>query len=151
MWMGTISHEGYRFLAHTAQMWRVTEAETDHRGWGFRIRTGKPTVEPTSEKPGLYEKGVSIEAEDGPIPLPNVGDLTGVDFRLDPSYDLETGDVYFSFTATHWHEVSQLHIRFLERDGERYRIELSVLVHRVFEEVDEARYEGWIDVVDGPD
>ena len=130
--MGTLSYEGYRFLAHTAQMWRVSQDDKTRQGWGFRIRTESPT----------------LEAEDEPIPLPDRDDLTGVDFRLDPSYDLDTGGVYFSFTATAWHEVSQLRIRFVEKNEGRYRVELSATVHHVSEASSEVRYEGWIDVVE---
>ena len=42
--------------------------------------------------------------------------------------------------------MSDVRIRFLERQGSRYRVELSALVYQVFEQPTELRYSGWLEV-----
>ena len=150
--MGTVTLPGYVFLAHTARMWRVTEEDDDgeRSGWGFDISTWAPVVQPPEDVSVLFDRGVGIEAFDAePIPLPEWDDLTGLDFRLDPPIDEETGECYFSLRAGEWHDASRVRMRFLERVAERYRIEFTAEVHLVFVVgvPTEIRYDGWIDVV----
>ncbi len=54
--------------------------------------------------------------------------------------------MYFTFNAWEARDVSDVRIRFLERQGSRYRVELSALVYQVFEQPTELRYSGWLEV-----
>jgi hypothetical protein len=47
-------------------------------------------------------------------------------------------------------EVSNVRIRFLERNGKQYRIELTATVHSLFRKRAEFRYVGWIKVTRRP-
>jgi hypothetical protein len=147
---GTMTLPGYRFEAHAAKMWRFhfDGDEEERSGWGLNIAAGSPVDEPDSEEcKGLFSDGICLYAEDEPIPLPEASDLTGVEFYLKEPYHPETGEVYFTFWSTECRDVSEVRIRFLERQADRYRVELSALVHQVFGQPTELRYVGWVEVV----
>jgi hypothetical protein len=148
--LGTMTLAGYRFAAHAAKMWRFhfDVDEEDRSGWGLNIAAGHPVDEPHAEGGnGLFPEGICLYAEDEPIPLPEFADLTGVEFYLEEPYHPETGEVYFTFWSTECWDVSEVRIRFLERQADRYRVELSALVHQVFRQPTELRYVGWLEVV----
>lgn len=140
---------GYRFKAHTARMYPFS-GEEDRSGWAFFIATHPPFEEPpvAEDEVKLFD-GVALYAEDEPIPLPDKEDFTGLDFFLKEPYHPD-GDVYFTFNPLEAHDVSDVRIVFVERQANRYRIELSAIVYHVFEEPTELRYSGWIEVIVPP-
>ena len=84
--MGTVRLPGYEFLAHSAKMWRYPKEDDDgeRTGWHFRILTGVPFVVADRDGSYLFSNGFRIDAEDEPIPLPDVDDLTGVEVGSSP-------------------------------------------------------------------
>src|SRR5688572_6342974 len=128
---------GYRMAAHTARMYRfASHDEPERTGWAFFIAASEPFDQPSVEEgdSGSFPNGAALYAEDEPVPLPEVGDFTGLDFFLKEPYHPEHGEVYFTFNAWEARDVSDVRIRFLERQGSRYRVELSAVVHQVFEQ-----------------
>ena len=150
--MGTVRLPGYEFLAHSAKMWRYPKEDDDgeRTGWHFRILTGVPFVVADRDGSYLFSNGFRIDAEDEPIPLPDVDDLTGVEVGFESPYAPESGEPYFSFMAGEWGDIGRARLRFIERSGSRYRIEFLGIAEGLFEVPTEVRYDGWIDVVEGP-
>ena len=150
--LGTLSFPGYRMAAHTARMYPVTsDDEPERAGWYFFIAASKPFEEPPVAEGDCsdFPYGAVLYAEDEPVPLPAMDDFTGLDFFLKEPYHPEYGEVYFTFNAWEARDVSDVRIRFLKRDGARYRVELSAIVYQVFEQPTELRYSGWVQVTWG--
>ena len=148
--VGEVSVPGYRFAAHTARMYRFTNP-AGRSGWGFHIVTHEAFEEPAEDDEtwGQFPYPVQLTTEQEPIPLPEADDLTGVDFSLKEPSRPGGGD-YFLFTPIDSHPVSDVRIRFLERQGARYRIELTGKWHEQLTEPTEFRYSGWVQVEHGP-
>jgi hypothetical protein len=153
--LGTLSFPGYRMAVHTARMYPVTPNEDDEperAGWYFFLAAKKPFEQPPVAEGDSsdFPNGATLYAEDEPVPLPAVEDFTGLDFFLKEPYR-RGGEVYFTFNAWEARDVSDVRIRFLERDGNRYRVELRALVYKVFEQPTELQYSGWLQVTGGSD
>ncbi|MGL6074567.1 MAG: hypothetical protein ACRC8S_10445 [Fimbriiglobus sp.] len=147
--LGTLSFPAHRMAAHTARMYPVTTNDLPERGgWYFFIAASEPFEEPPVAvgECGDFPNGAALYAEFEPVPLPEMEDFTGLDFSLKEPYHPDHGEVYFTFDAWEARDVSDVQIRFLEKDGSRYRVELSALVYQVFELPTELRYSGWIQV-----
>ncbi len=93
---------------------------------------------------------MGLYAWDEPIPLPTIGDFTGLDFALAEALSPLSGEPYFAFDADEAHEVCAVRIRFFERQGAGYRVEVSAVVHNLFDTPVEVRYAGLILVTQGP-
>jgi hypothetical protein len=153
--LGTFTFRDFRFEVFRAEMWpfKVEDEvlleghEESRTGWGFDIAAGPPFEKPKGSKGEIFCDGICLDAEDEPVPLPRVKDLSGVDFSLRRPYNPQSEEDYFTFSCPAYKQVSRIRIRFLERKGRRYRIRLSVLVHHVFARPTELTYEGWIHVV----
>jgi hypothetical protein len=135
-------------------MCRITSHDNDAReertGWGFLIATNPPFEEPpvAEGECGAFE-GVALYADDEPVPLPALTDFTGLDFFLKESHRPD-GAVYFTFDPAEAHDVSDVRIQFIEREGSRYRVDLSAIVYNVLRTGPaEVRYSGWINVTEG--
>jgi hypothetical protein len=147
--LGTMSFPGYRMAAHTARMYPFdSHDEPERTGWAFFIAASEPFDQPPVAEGDCsdFPNGAALYAEDEPIPLPATEDFTGLDFFLKEPYHPEYGEVYFTFNAWEARDVSDVRIRFLERQGSRYRVELSARVYQVFEQPTELRYSGWLEV-----
>lgn len=149
MEIGELTLPGYRFAAHTARMYRCSTDEHERPGWAFFIAAGEPFEEPAraDDECGIFPNGVALYAEDEPVPLPEADDFTGLDFFLKEPYHPD-GEVYFTFNPMEAHDVSDVNIRFRERRGSRYRVELTALVYHVFSAENPAvlQYSGWLQV-----
>jgi hypothetical protein len=66
-----------------------------------------------------------VYAEAVPLPFAKAADYTGVELDLPGCYDEATGEPYFAVYVGESYEVSDVRLLFAERDGSRYRIELS--------------------------
>ena len=92
-------------------------------GWDFnfsgRCLNGKP------EEPLFLYGGVGVFSEAAPLPLTKADDYTGVELDLPGYYDEATGEPYFAIDVGESYEASDVHLRFAERDGSRYLIEMS--------------------------
>jgi hypothetical protein len=148
--IGVLSFPDCRMSVHTSRMCPLTTHETPARtGWGFLIAAEPPFDPlPHEDELGDFPRGAALYADDEPIPLSVLDDLTGVEFVLNESYNAESGEVYFTFDASEACDVSNVCIRFLERNGTRYRVEIKAIVHQVYEQPTELQFSGWVDVVD---
>jgi len=150
--LGELTLPGYRFAARRARMWRfrVDDDDEPRAGWGFDIAAGKPIEEPEGDERHLFDDGVCLYAEDEPVPLPDLADLTGVEFALKRPFHPESGEPYFTFAVPAYKQVSGFRVRFLERRDKLYRVELSATVHMVLGRRAEFRYAGWVKVTRRP-
>ena len=134
-------------------MYRFTndaDDEAARAGWGSIIATWEPFEEPPrgEDECGIFPNEVALYAEDEPIPLPESDDFTAPDFffKEPPRSD---GEAYFMYDPTEAYDVSDVRIRFVERRSSRFRVELSAVMYRVFEQPAELRYLGWVRVTRG--
>jgi hypothetical protein len=68
---------------------------------------------------------IGVYCEAAPLPFGKAADYTGVEVTLPGYYDEATGEPYFAVDVGESCEVSDARLRFVERDGGRYLIELS--------------------------
>lgn len=68
---------------------------------------------------------VGLYCEAAPLPFAKAADYTGVELYLPGYYDPESGEPFFALDVGESYEVSDVHLRFEERNGSRYRIEVS--------------------------
>lgn len=106
----------YRFAFHDANFRHVTQSNSG-TGWDFNLAAKCVNDDPDNE---LFPLGVSLYAEASPIPLAKLDDYTGVELDLPGSYDDESGEPYFGLFVGESYDVSDMHLRFAERDGSRY-------------------------------
>jgi hypothetical protein len=143
--LGELQLAGHRFPIHYATFRRITDDGQGHPGWEFEIDTQPPVKEPDDEAERfMFANGVRFYAEGDPIPLPDVDDLTGVEVFIEEPFDSESGEVYFTLFVGEHGDVSHVRLRFLERHGEQYRIQVSALAHDLFEKPIEFAFETWI-------
>jgi hypothetical protein len=149
--LGELEIPDYRFHVLSARMYRFTNP-AGRSGWGFEIMTDDAFEEPPEdhENWGIYPYPPQLTTEQEPIPLPDPvsedGDFTGLDFVLkEPMSSHEDGGDYFLFTPIDSHPVSDVRIRFHERAGSRYRIELSGMWQEEYGDPRPFCYRCWID------
>lgn len=132
--LGFLTLAGHRFPIHHAIFRRITDDGQGHPGWDFDICTQAPVEEPADEsEKDLFANGVRFYAEGDPIPLPDVEDFTGIKLFLKEPFDAESGEVYFTLYVCEHEDVSDVDLRFIERRGSEYRMQVSALAHRLFE------------------
>lgn len=92
-------------------------------GWDFNFSGSCINDDPTEATFPLGRVGVYCEG--APLPFAPAADYTGIEVNLPGFYDDVTGEPYFAIDVGESYEVSDARLRFAERDGSRYRIELS--------------------------
>jgi len=112
----------YEFAIEAASFRYVTQSWSGP-GWDFNFN-GR-CLNDDLEHPAFLYGGIGLFAEAAPLPLAKAADYTGVVLDLPGSYDEATGEPYFAVEAGESYEVSDIRLRFAERDGGRYRIEMS--------------------------
>lgn len=149
---GTLLFAGCRFPVTQASFRYVSDGNDDPQsdeevpGWDFDVCTGPPVDPPVDESLDfLLSNGMRFYSESDPIPLANAADLTGVELRLAEPFDPVFGEVYFTVYLGEHHDVSDLTLRFVERHGARYRMQVSALVHSVFEMPTRFEIDTWIE------
>lgn len=141
MSIGELTLPGYRFVVDTARMFRFTSCDGERSGWGFFIAGESP-----DGPADVFPNAAGLWAEDEPIPLPDIEDFTGLDFFLKEPGRLDYGTAYFVFDAWEGHDVTDVRLQFLERQGSRYRVMLTAVVPHLFATLTEVRYSGWVQV-----
>lgn len=68
---------------------------------------------------------IGLYCEAAPLPFAKAADYTGVELDLPGYYDEESGEPFFAVDVGESYEVSDVRLRFAQRDGTRYRIEMS--------------------------
>jgi hypothetical protein len=143
--LGTLTLAGHQFPIHYATFRRITNDGQGQPGWEFNVCTQPPIEEPADESERfLFADGVRFYAEGDPIPLPEVEDFTSVEVFIEEPFDPESGEVYFTLYVGEHEDVSHVRLRFVERRGSQYRIQVSALAHNLFEEPAELTFETWI-------
>jgi hypothetical protein len=111
----TVTNATFRFLADDGD---------GMPGWEFDVRTAALDYEEgnplSTVQPRFY-------AEGDPIPLENLADLTGVELKLEEPFDAD-GEVYFTLYVYEHGDLRNLTLKFLERDGSRYRMALTATI-----------------------
>jgi hypothetical protein len=150
--LGTLLFAGCRLPVTRAAFRYVSDGNDDPRsdeevpGWDFDVCTGPPTDPPADESLRvLLSNGIRFYSESDPIPLAKADDLTGVALRLAEPFDSVSGEVYFTVYLGEHNDVSDLTLRFVERRGSRYRMQVSALVHSVFEAPTPFEIDTWIE------
>jgi len=89
---------------------------------------------------------IGVYCDAAPLPFAKADDYTGVEVNLPGSYDEDTGEPYFAVYIGESYEVSDVRLRFAERDGSRYRIELSgTVADAVFGQPERFELSAWAD------
>ncbi len=141
---GFLTLAGHRFPIHHATFRRIIEGQ-GQSGWEFNVCTQAPLEEPAeASEQFLFANGVRFYAEGDPLPLPDQEDLTGVELLLKEPFDPESGEVYFTLYVCEHEDVSDIHLRFVERRGDDYRMLVSGLAHHLFEEPVRLEIDTWI-------
>lgn len=135
----------HRFPIHHATFRRVSGDGQGQPGWDFEVDTRPPIEEPPDDTERfMFARGVRFYAEGGPIPLADAEDLTGVEVYIEEPFDPESGEVYFTLYVCEHGDVSHVRLRFVERRGTQYRLQVSATAHNVFETPTEMSIETWI-------
>lgn len=111
----------FLFVVESASFRYITGSNSGP-GWDFDFIGG--CVNDDEDEP-LFEYGARLYTEAAPIPIRKMDDYTGVDVFLPESYDDESGEPYFGLKSVEEHEVSNLRLRFRQKRGDRYLIEIT--------------------------
>jgi len=95
-------------------------------GWDFNFSGACVNDDPDESM--FPDDRIGVYAEAAPLPFAKAADYTGVELDLPGYYDEATGEPYFAVYVGESYEVSDVRLRFVERDGDRYRIEMSGVV-----------------------
>jgi hypothetical protein len=143
--LGVLKLAGHRFPIHHATFRRITDNGQGAPGWEFNVCTQPPVEEPSdATERFLFNNGVRFYAEGDPIPLADKADLTGVEVFIKEPFDPDSGEVYFTLYVSEHGNVSHVRLRFVERRGSQYRIQVSALAHDLFDEPTELEFDTWI-------
>jgi hypothetical protein len=112
----------FEFVIDFGSFRRITQSWSGP-GWDFNF-SGQ-CVNDDPEEPTFWDGRIGLYAEAAPLPLAKATDYTGIELHLPGSYDEATGEPYFAVDVGESYEVSEVRLRFAERLGNRYRIELS--------------------------
>lgn len=112
----------FEFVIDFGSFRRITQSWSGP-GWDFNFSGACVNDDPAEAAFPLGRIGVYCEA--APLPLAKAADYTGMEVDLPGFYDEATGEPFFAIDVGESYEVSDARLRFAERDGTRYRIELS--------------------------
>ncbi|MFO0956439.1 MAG: hypothetical protein U0800_03105 [Isosphaeraceae bacterium] len=115
----------FEFAVASATFRRITQSWSGP-GWDFNF-SGR-CLNDNPEEPIFLHGAVNLYAEAAPLPLTKADDYTGVELELAGDYDEPTGEPYFAIDAGESYETSDVRMRFVERDGSRYLVEMHGLV-----------------------
>lgn len=111
----------YDFAVEAASFRYITQSWSGP-GWDFTF--SGPCLSDDPEEP-VFPFGFRLSTEAAPLPLEKAADYTGKELLLPLPYDDESGEPFFGLNVCEEHAVSNLWLRFAERDGSRYRIEIT--------------------------
>lgn len=111
----------YEFAIETASFRHIT-ASWSGPGWDF-VFAGPCTNDDPEDS--VFAHGAKLWTECGPIPLKKAADYTGVEIYLPLQYDDESGEALFDFNVGEAHDVSEVRLKFVRREGARYLIEIT--------------------------
>jgi hypothetical protein len=120
----TMSFGRFTFAIEAASF-RFVSQSWSGPGWDFTFRAR--CINDDAREP-LFPFGASLFTEAAPMPLAKAEDYTGTELELPLPYDEETGEPLFGLNVMEEHPVSKLRLAFAERDGNRYRIEITATI-----------------------
>ena len=123
MTLGEMQIEAFQFDVETATFRYITESWSG-AGWDFSFHARCRDAACQA----MFPEGALLRTEAAPLPLRQTEDYTGVEVAAALAYDDESGEPFFGLMVGEEHEVSHLQLKFLERDGERYLIEINAQV-----------------------
>ena len=112
----------FEFAIDFGSFRRITQSWSGP-GWDFNF-SGR-CINGDSEDPISLDDRIGVYCEAAPLPLAKADDYTGSELDLPGSYDEATGEPYFAIDVGESYEVSDVRLKFAEKDGGRYLIELS--------------------------
>lgn len=119
----TMLIEAFELQIESASFRTITESDSGE-GWDFSFHA--TCLNDACEE--MFPFGATLRAEAAPLPLDNMDDFTGVEISVPLPYDDESGEPFFGLMVGEEHEVSNLKLKFVERDGSRYLIEVEAEV-----------------------
>lgn len=114
----------YEFDIESASFRYITQSWSGP-GWDFNF-SGRCINDNPEES--IFPYGARVLTEAAPMPLVKTEEYTGVELELPLSYDEESGEPLFGLNVMEEHSLSHVHLRFVERDGNRYRINMPATV-----------------------
>lgn len=119
---------------------RITECWSGP-GWDFNF--GGKCI--NGDFPSLDGR-IGLYCDAAPLPLAKAADYSHIELDLPGCYDEATGEPFFAVDVGESYEVSDVRLRFAERDGGRYRIEMSGTVSAlVFGHPEQFELSAWAD------
>ena len=112
--------EAYQFQIASASFRYITDSWSGP-GWDFLFQAS--CANDTCAE--MFPYDATLRTEASPLPLNRLEDFTGVEISVPAPYDEESGEPFFGLMIGEEHEVSNLKLRFVERDGNRYLIEIK--------------------------
>ncbi len=112
----------FEFVIDFGSFRRITQCWSGP-GWDFNFSGACINCDP--DHPFYADARIGICCEAAPLPLAKAADYTGVEMELPGNGDEATGEPYFAVDVGESFEVSDAKLRFAQRDGVRYLIELS--------------------------
>jgi hypothetical protein len=103
---------------------RITQSSAGP-GWDFNFHGECINVNDDDPERFAFMYGIGLYTEAAPLPLEKAPDYTGVKLELPGFFDEATGEPLFAIDVGESHEVSDVNLLFAERDGRRYRVEIS--------------------------
>jgi hypothetical protein len=112
----------FEFVIDFGSFRRITQCWSGP-GWDFNFSGA--CVSDNPDELTFPDGRIGVYCEAAPLPFAKAADYTGIELNLPGSGDEVTGEPYFAVYVGESYEVSDARLRFAERDGGRYRIELS--------------------------
>ncbi len=112
----------FEFAIDFGSFRRITECWSGP-GWDFNFSGACLNDDP--EDPTFWDGRIGVFCDAAPLPFAKATDYTGVEVDLPGFYHEASGEPYFAVYVGENCEVSDARLRFAERNGSRYRIELS--------------------------
>ena len=114
----------YEFAVETASFRYITQSWSGP-GWDFNFSGPCLSDDPEA---AVFPYGFELFAEAAPLPLDKASDYTGTELLLPLPYDEPSGEPLFGLNVSEEHAVWDVRLRFAERAGSRYRIEITAAV-----------------------
>jgi hypothetical protein len=112
----------YEFVIDFGSFRRITQCWSGP-GWDFNFSGACVNSDP--DRPISLDDRIGVYCEAAPLPFDKAADYTGIDLLL-PGDGVEgTDEPHFAIDVGESYNASDVRLRFVERDGSRYRIELS--------------------------
>ncbi len=112
----------FEFEIDFASFRRITQCWSGP-GWDFNFAGACVNVAPNNET--FPDGRIGLYCEAAPLPMEKAADYSGIDMFLPGTYDEDSGEPYFKvWVCDEGYDVSDVTLRFTERAGSRYRIEL---------------------------